>query len=167
MGFPEFSKSIPAQCINMLCGISRSSDSYIRRMTLVMQTPVLVVNMADKAGLKIPDALKGKVQWGRLVGKATKKLKEGKAAKTSRHSESNTWINPHASYFSDADYIAGMNLRAERNHADQPWPAHGSGCRQLQTLSFNGRENGTHIVCLSECERLKDSSAQYYSQLCG
>lgn len=50
-----------------------SSDSYIRRMTLVMQTPVLVVNMVDKAGLKIPDAPKAKVQWGRLLAKQRKK----------------------------------------------------------------------------------------------
>lgn len=97
---------------------------------------------------------KGRCNGKGLLAKQRKKPKEGKAAKTFRHLESNTWMNPHASYFSEADYITGMNLRAERNHADQPWPAHGSDCRQLQTLSFNGRENGTHLGCLSEGERL-------------
>lgn len=113
MGFPEFSKSIPAQRINMLRGICRSSDSKIRRMTEVMQTQVLVESMAEKAGLKIPDAPKGKVRWRKLVGKAVNKLKVGKAAKTFRHTVSNTWMNPHSSYFSEADYITGMSLRAE------------------------------------------------------
>lgn len=70
MGFPEFSKRIPAQRINMLRGICRSSDSKIRRMTEVMQSQVFVENMAEKAGLKIPDAPEGKVRWRRLVGKA-------------------------------------------------------------------------------------------------
>lgn len=113
MGFPEFSKSIPAQRINMLRGICRSSDSKIRRMTEVIQTRALVENMADKAGLKIPDAPKGKVRWRKLVSKATQKLKIGKAAKTFRYPVSNTWLNPHANYFNEADYITGVSLRAD------------------------------------------------------
>lgn len=50
MGCPELSKSIIAQRINMLRSICKSSDSKFRRMTQVMQTQVLVVNMAEKAG---------------------------------------------------------------------------------------------------------------------
>lgn len=50
MGCPEFSKSITAQRINMIRSICKSSDSKFRRMTQVMQTQVLVVNMAEKAG---------------------------------------------------------------------------------------------------------------------
>lgn len=72
-------------------------------MTEVMQTQVLVDNMAEKTGLDIPDAPEGKVRWRRLVGKAAYKLKVGRAAKTSRHSESNTWMNPHTNNFSEAD----------------------------------------------------------------
>lgn len=70
-----------------------------------MHTHVLLQNMAGKAGLKILDAPKGKVLWRRL---ATKKLKVGKAAKTYRHVERKTWMNPHSNYFSEAEYITGM-----------------------------------------------------------
>lgn len=69
--------------------------------------------MAGKSGLKIPDASKGKVRWTKLVGKVTQKLKVGKAAKTFQQTESNTWINPHSNYVSEADFITGMSLRAE------------------------------------------------------
>lgn len=51
-------------------------------MTEIMHTQVLLQNMAGKAGPKILDAPKGKVQWRRLVRNVTKKLKVGKAAKT-------------------------------------------------------------------------------------
>lgn len=51
MGCPEFSKSITAQRINMIRSMCQSSDSKFRRMTQVMQTQVLVVNMAEKLDL--------------------------------------------------------------------------------------------------------------------
>ena len=86
---PELSKSIPAQRINMLRGIGRSSDSKIRRITEVMQTPVLVEKIAALAELTVPEDPKGRVRWRRLVSKAARKLKIGKAAKSFQFTESN------------------------------------------------------------------------------
>lgn len=153
--FPEFSKSVPWQRINMLRGICRSSDSKIRRMTEVMQTQVLVENMAEKAGLKIPDATKGKVRWRKLVGKATQKLKIGKAAKTFRHSLSNTWMNLHGSYFNEADYITGVSLRADT------YPCKATLARTKAVGDVSCRHchqtvetMGTHLGCLPESQRL-------------
>lgn len=111
LGLPELSKSIPAQRINMLRGVCRSSDSKIRRMTEVMQTPILVEKIAKLAELTVPEDPKGRVRWRRLVSKATRKLKIGKAAKTFQFTEANTWLNPSASYFSESDYITGVALR--------------------------------------------------------
>lgn len=82
-------------------------------MTEIMHTQVLLQNMAGKAGLKILDAPKGKVLWRRFVRNATKKHKVGKAAKTYRHVERKTWMNPHSNYFSEAEYITWMSLKAE------------------------------------------------------
>lgn len=78
-----------------------------------MHTQVLLQNMAGKAGLKILDAPKGKVRWRRLVRNATKKLEVGKATMTYRHVLRETWMNPHSNYFSEAEYITWMILKAE------------------------------------------------------
>lgn len=59
MGCPEFSKSITAQRINMIRSMCQSSDSKFRRMTQVMQTHVLVVNMAEKLDLRFLMPTKG------------------------------------------------------------------------------------------------------------
>lgn len=69
--------------------------------------------MRKRAGLKIPDDPKGKVRWKKLVGKNKRKLKVGKAVKTFRHTEYITWKNPQTNYVSEADYITGINPRAE------------------------------------------------------
>ena len=55
LGLPEFSKSVPAQRINALSGICRSLDFKIRRMTEVMQTPIVVEKIADRAVLTVPE----------------------------------------------------------------------------------------------------------------
>ena len=111
LGLPEFSKSVPAQRINALSGICLSSDFKIRRMTEVMQTPIVVEKIADRAGLTVPETPKGRVRWRRLVSIAAQKLNIGQAAQSFQFTESNTWLNPSASYFSESDYIARVALR--------------------------------------------------------
>ncbi|XP_062567749.1 uncharacterized protein LOC134229995 [Saccostrea cucullata] len=113
-GLPELTKSISAQRVNMLRGICRYSDSKINRMTDVLQTQVFVKRLTKDAGLSVPEKPAGRVRWHRLVRKATEDLNIGKAAKSFRFSESNSWLITHAKYFcSEADYITDVSLRAE------------------------------------------------------
>lgn len=72
MGCPEFSKSITAQRINMLRSMCQSSDSKFRRMTQVMQTLVLVVNMAEKLDLRFLMPTKGMCDGEGLLAKLRK-----------------------------------------------------------------------------------------------
>ena len=164
LGLPEFSKSIPAQRINALSGICRSSDFKIRRMTEVMQTPIVVEKIADRAGLTVPETPKGRVRWRRLVSIAAQKLNIGQAAQSFQFTESNTWLNPSASYFSESDYIARVALRYDT------YPRRVTLARGRQGVDVCCRhchltaETVGHIS--GACPRVKDYRIRRHSRLC-
>lgn len=108
MGCPEFSKSIIAQRINMLRSICKSSDSKFRRMTQVMQTQVLVVNMAEKAG-RFLMLTKGMCDGEGLLAEQRKTSKSVQQQSPS-DTQSNTLMNLQASYFSETEYITRVSL---------------------------------------------------------
>lgn len=106
-------------------------DSKIRWMTEIMHTQVLLQNMAGKAGPKVLDAPKGKVQWRRLVRNVTKKLKVGKAAKAYWEKDLYEPALQLFQYF--IEYITGMSLKAET------YPCRASLARTRAIADVNSR----------------------------
>jgi hypothetical protein len=69
--------------------------------------------IARNTELKVPGDPKRRMRWRHKVEKSINKVNLGKSVKAFRHTEANTWLNPHSRIFKESDSIAGCTLRFE------------------------------------------------------
>lgn len=112
IGLPQLERSVPALRINALRSVIFSNDPKIRRMAEVMETQQEIQEIGDEVGIKVPTKRKGKAKWNKLVEADWSKLTcSSKGREATRRSVCNSWLGKK--YFSEADFITGLQLRAE------------------------------------------------------